>query len=43
MEPFRFDRIYGAWWRRNVAADGVAAISRSAERYLSFALDDSVP
>ena len=41
MEPFRFDRIYGAWWRRNVAADGVAAISRSAERYLSFALDDS--
>jgi hypothetical protein len=43
MEPFRFDRIYGAWWRRTVAADGVAAISRSAERYLSFALDDSVP
>jgi len=41
MQPFRFDRIYGAWWRRNVAADGVAAISRSAERYLSFALDDS--
>ena len=33
MQPFRFDRIYGAWWRRNVAADGVAAISRSAERY----------
>ena len=43
MEPFRFDRIYGGWGRRNVAVDGVAAISRSAERYLSFALDDSVP
>jgi hypothetical protein len=43
MEPFRFGRIYGGWWRRNVAADGVAAISRSAERYLSFALDDSAP
>jgi hypothetical protein len=40
MEPFSFDRIYGGWWGRNVAADGVNAISRSAERYLSFALDE---
>ena len=28
---------------RNVAADGAAAIRRSAERYLSFALDDDQP
>ncbi len=40
MEPLRFDRVYGAWWRRVVDADGAAAVRRSAERYLSFALDD---
>jgi hypothetical protein len=40
MEPFPFARVYGGWWRRNVAADGSAAIARSADRYLSFALDD---
>jgi hypothetical protein len=37
--PFRFDRVYGAWWRRVVAADGAAVVRRSAERYLRFALD----
>jgi hypothetical protein len=41
IEPYRFDRVYGAWWRRVVHADGEAAIRRSADRYLSFALDDS--
>jgi hypothetical protein len=41
MGPFKFDRIYGAWWHRNVAGDGVAAIRRSADRYFSFALDDA--
>lgn len=40
MEPFGFDRIYGAWWNRVVAADGVAALTRSVDRYLSHALDD---
>ena len=39
LGPFHFDRIYGAWWRRVVAADGAAAVRRSADRYLSFALD----
>ena len=33
VEPFEFDRIYGAWWDRNVAADAKAAVLRSAERY----------
>lgn len=33
VEPFAFDRIYGAWWDRNVASDGKAAVRRSAERY----------
>jgi len=40
LEPYRFDAVYGAWWRRVVYADGAAAVRRSAERYLSFALDD---
>ncbi len=33
VEPFQFDRIYGAWWDRNVASDAKAAVGRSAERY----------
>jgi hypothetical protein len=33
VEPFQFDRIYGAWWDRNVFADAKAAVRRSAERY----------
>ncbi|MGO9295839.1 MAG: MBL fold metallo-hydrolase [Streptosporangiaceae bacterium] len=40
VEPLAFDRIYGAWWRRVVGSDGAAAVRRSAERYLRFALDD---
>jgi hypothetical protein len=34
LEPWKFDRIYGAWWGRIVAADGKDVIRRSAERYL---------
>ncbi len=41
LEPFTFDAVYGAWWHRVVRGDGVAAVRRSAERYLRFALDDS--
>lgn len=40
IEPFAFERIYGAFWGRVVTADGAAAVRRSAERYLRFALDD---
>jgi hypothetical protein len=39
IEPLRYDRVYGAWWGRVVGADGAAAVRRSADRYLSFALD----
>jgi hypothetical protein len=39
MQPFGFDRVYGGWWRRNVDTDGAAALRRSADRYLRFALD----
>ena len=43
LEPYSFTRVYGAWWNRVVSADGQAAIRRSAERYLSYALDDGEP
>jgi glyoxylase-like metal-dependent hydrolase (beta-lactamase superfamily II) len=33
-EPYRFERIYGAFWKRNVEADAKAALNRSAQRYL---------
>ncbi len=33
VEPFEFDRVYGAWWDRNVASDGKDAVRRSGERY----------
>jgi glyoxylase-like metal-dependent hydrolase (beta-lactamase superfamily II) len=34
LEPYEFDRVYGAWWGRVVAEDGKAAVRRSAERYV---------
>jgi hypothetical protein len=33
VAPFEFDRIYGAWWDRNVAVDARGAVRRSADRY----------
>lgn len=33
VEPFEFDRIYGAWWDRNVRSDAKDAVRRSADRY----------
>lgn len=34
VEPFEFERIYGAWWDRAVFEDAKAAVRRSAERYI---------
>ena len=34
VEPFRYDRVYGAFWDTVIDRDGKAAVSRSAERYL---------
>ena len=34
VEPFAYDRIYGAFWERTVAADAKVAVARSGERYL---------
>jgi glyoxylase-like metal-dependent hydrolase (beta-lactamase superfamily II) len=35
IEPLAFDRIYGAWWDRNIAADAKAAFDASVWRYLA--------
>jgi glyoxylase-like metal-dependent hydrolase (beta-lactamase superfamily II) len=35
LEPYPFERIYGAWWGKVVAADGKAALARSADRYIA--------
>jgi hypothetical protein len=35
VEPFAYDRIYGAWWDRVVATDARAAVDRSAKRYIA--------
>jgi hypothetical protein len=40
LEPYPFERVYGAWWRRVVATDATAAVRRSAQRYLRFAGHD---
>jgi hypothetical protein len=36
VEPFGFDRVYGAWWGKVVFGDAKAAVRRSAERYLRW-------
>jgi hypothetical protein len=34
VEPFEFDRVYGAFWDMVIEKDGKAVVGRSAERYL---------
>jgi hypothetical protein len=34
VEPYAYDRIYGAWWDRVVYEDAKMAVSRSADRYI---------
>lgn len=40
VEPFAYDRIYGAWWERVVSADAQAAVARSAARYIAAMRDE---
>jgi glyoxylase-like metal-dependent hydrolase (beta-lactamase superfamily II) len=39
VAPLPFDRIYGAWWGRNIAADAKAAFDASVRRYLAAIAD----
>jgi hypothetical protein len=34
LEPYPFERVYGAWFGAVVRADGKAAVRRSAKRYV---------
>jgi len=34
VQPFAYERIYGAWWDRNILTHGHDVVARSAERYL---------
>jgi hypothetical protein len=34
IEPFAFEQVFGAWWKRNVVTDGKAVVQHSVERYL---------
>jgi len=34
LDPFEFERIWGAWWGRFVRRDAKSAVLRSAERYV---------
>jgi hypothetical protein len=40
LEPYPFERVYGAWWNRVIETDGAAAVRRSADRYLRWARDE---
>jgi hypothetical protein len=34
IEPYQFERLYGAWFERVVMHDAHDAVMRSAERYI---------
>jgi hypothetical protein len=34
VEPFEYDRVYGAFWDLVIEHDGKAVVKRSADRYL---------
>ena len=40
VEPFAFDRLYGAWWNKVVATDAKVAVKRSADRYIQALQED---
>jgi glyoxylase-like metal-dependent hydrolase (beta-lactamase superfamily II) len=35
LEPYEFDRVYGAWWGRVVDGDGKERVRASADRYVA--------
>jgi len=37
VEPLGFDRIYGAWWGKNIASGAKPAFDRSVQRYIAAA------
>ncbi|MCW3474519.1 MBL fold metallo-hydrolase [Limobrevibacterium gyesilva] len=39
MEPYPYERIYGAWWDRVIDRDAKARVARSVDRYLRWIAD----
>jgi glyoxylase-like metal-dependent hydrolase (beta-lactamase superfamily II) len=39
VDPFSFDRLYGAWWNQVAERDGKTRLHRSAERYIQAITD----
>ncbi len=35
LEPFKFDRVYGAWWDNAVESNAKMAVAQSAKRYIA--------
>jgi glyoxylase-like metal-dependent hydrolase (beta-lactamase superfamily II) len=42
LEPFDYERIFGAWWDSVIPGDGRAIVERSARRYIS-AINGEMP
>jgi hypothetical protein len=40
VAPLAFDRIYGAWWGRNIGADAKTAFEASVRRYVAAISDE---
>jgi hypothetical protein len=40
VAPLAFDRIYGAWWGRNIGADAKTAFDASVRRYVAAISDE---
>jgi len=43
VRPYRFDRIYGGWWRPVLRGDAHRVLERSAERYLQWLRGEALP
>ncbi len=41
IEPLAFDRVYGAWWGRNIEAGAREAFDASVQRYLAAISDEA--
>jgi len=39
LEPYSYDRIYGAWWEKVISSGAKESVRRSAERYIAAISD----
>ena len=43
LEPYAYDRVYGAFWDREILTEGKAKVARSFARYLHWISSDAKP